>query len=229
MNKLAIPAVLAATVLIAGIFAFMPVEKATTVHDQIIAALSGQLAGANLERIQQHIDMEDDGSSVTWTQLITFDRISGEGAYQIEKLFLCDLETGDNSLDISYDIETNLIDENSGSGQPSFMSSADDSDPRDLDIESNFSSEKCVDILSLANDVDTTHSNTDTAERVQLGGDQDNNVVLRMRGGCDNNNTDTDGAYLVAYIVGLESADQFNIDDETEVNDTTSLTGCGPE
>ena len=32
MNKLAIPAILAATVLVAGIFAFMPVEQASTVH-----------------------------------------------------------------------------------------------------------------------------------------------------------------------------------------------------
>jgi len=32
MNKLTIPTILAATVLVAGIFAFMPVEQATTVH-----------------------------------------------------------------------------------------------------------------------------------------------------------------------------------------------------
>jgi len=32
MNKLTIPAILAATVLVAGIFAFMPVEQASTVH-----------------------------------------------------------------------------------------------------------------------------------------------------------------------------------------------------
>jgi len=32
MNKLAIPAILAATVLVAGIFAFMPVQQASTVH-----------------------------------------------------------------------------------------------------------------------------------------------------------------------------------------------------
>jgi len=36
MNKLTIPAILAATVLVAGIFAFMPVEQASTVHDTII-------------------------------------------------------------------------------------------------------------------------------------------------------------------------------------------------
>ena len=41
MNKLLIPSILAVTVLIAGIFAFIPVDKATTVHDQIIAAILG--------------------------------------------------------------------------------------------------------------------------------------------------------------------------------------------
>ena len=37
MNKLIIPAILAATVMVAGIFAFMPVERASTVHTTIIA------------------------------------------------------------------------------------------------------------------------------------------------------------------------------------------------
>ena len=35
MNKLAIPAILVATVMVAGIFAFMPVEQASTVHTTI--------------------------------------------------------------------------------------------------------------------------------------------------------------------------------------------------
>ena len=35
MNKLTIPTILIATVLITGIFAFMPIEKATTVHTTI--------------------------------------------------------------------------------------------------------------------------------------------------------------------------------------------------
>jgi len=38
MNKLMIPAILAATVLVAGIFAFMPVEQASTVHTTIQAS-----------------------------------------------------------------------------------------------------------------------------------------------------------------------------------------------
>ena len=35
MNKLAIPAILVATVMVAGIFAFMPVQQASTVHTTI--------------------------------------------------------------------------------------------------------------------------------------------------------------------------------------------------
>jgi len=38
MNKIAIPVILAATVMVAGIFAFMPVEQATTVHTTILAS-----------------------------------------------------------------------------------------------------------------------------------------------------------------------------------------------
>jgi len=41
MNKLAIPAILVATVMVAGIFAFMPVQQASTVHTTIIAKSSG--------------------------------------------------------------------------------------------------------------------------------------------------------------------------------------------
>jgi len=45
MNKILIPTILVATVMIAGAFAFMPVDKATTVHNSIIAAISGSGSG----------------------------------------------------------------------------------------------------------------------------------------------------------------------------------------
>jgi len=51
MNKLAIPAILAIIVIIAGIFAFSPVEKAATVHttiqntQQAVVALSANMLG----------------------------------------------------------------------------------------------------------------------------------------------------------------------------------------
>lgn len=38
MNKLVIPSILTAAVLIAGMFAFMPIDKASTVHTTIIAS-----------------------------------------------------------------------------------------------------------------------------------------------------------------------------------------------
>ena len=40
MNKYVIPAILAATVLVAGMFALMPVQKASTVHTAITAAVT---------------------------------------------------------------------------------------------------------------------------------------------------------------------------------------------
>ena len=39
MNKLMIPTILVATVMVAGIFAFMPVQQASTVHTTILASV----------------------------------------------------------------------------------------------------------------------------------------------------------------------------------------------
>ena len=47
MNKLLIPGVLVATVLVAGVFAFIPVEKATTFDEFIIAAINGDAGISN--------------------------------------------------------------------------------------------------------------------------------------------------------------------------------------
>ncbi len=41
MNKIVFPALLAATIMIAGAFAFVPVEQASTVHNTILAEISG--------------------------------------------------------------------------------------------------------------------------------------------------------------------------------------------
>jgi len=46
MNKLVIPTILAFSVLIAGAFAFVPVDKATTVDEEIIAALNGTIVNS---------------------------------------------------------------------------------------------------------------------------------------------------------------------------------------
>jgi len=49
MSKLMIPAILVATIMVAGIFAFMPVQQASTVHDTIqtnVDQLSFEISGA---------------------------------------------------------------------------------------------------------------------------------------------------------------------------------------
>lgn len=48
MNKLLIPSILAATILIAGIFAFMPVNKASTVHVTLEEQLGDRWISGNL-------------------------------------------------------------------------------------------------------------------------------------------------------------------------------------
>ena len=45
VNKILIPSILVVTIIVAGIFAFMPVEKATTVHTTITTDL-----GANIDK-----------------------------------------------------------------------------------------------------------------------------------------------------------------------------------
>ena len=55
MNKFTIPVILAATIMLAGIFAFSPVEQASTVHDTIVADLQGA-GGLDLDAIDLAID-----------------------------------------------------------------------------------------------------------------------------------------------------------------------------
>jgi len=63
MNKLTIPAILAATIMVAGIFAFMPVEQASTVHT---ISSSGLITEAETSTIL------DDASADTHTITYTF-------------------------------------------------------------------------------------------------------------------------------------------------------------
>ena len=59
MNKLTIPTILMATVLVAGIFAFMPVQPTTTVHLTILGE-SIELRTVNAAATGLDIDDEDD-------------------------------------------------------------------------------------------------------------------------------------------------------------------------
>ena len=78
-----IPAILVATVMVAGIFAFMPVEQASTVHDTIIASTT------DIRQIQQTIVF--DATAAVDNDLI---RISSAEPFEI--------------LSIIFDASTNL-------------------------------------------------------------------------------------------------------------------------
>jgi hypothetical protein len=68
MNKLIIPAILTATVLVAGMFAFMPIQKASTVHSGLIAKRfiveSDSLSGLPAGQLRPFIDTTPDRMTV---------------------------------------------------------------------------------------------------------------------------------------------------------------------
>jgi len=64
MNKLTIPAILAATVMVAGIFAFMPVEQASTVHTTVQGT---QTVIAEITAAQVDGTVLDGGATTTLT------------------------------------------------------------------------------------------------------------------------------------------------------------------
>ena len=59
MSKLTIPAILVATIMVAGIFAFMPVEQASTVHDSITAAAVGLACVTETLTVAGEIDNDE--------------------------------------------------------------------------------------------------------------------------------------------------------------------------
>ena len=77
MNKLTIPAILAATVMVAGIFAFMPVEQASTVHTTLNlaqASVSGEDAvgtGGTFDIVADSNTVKDGAVCVAITQETT--------------------------------------------------------------------------------------------------------------------------------------------------------------
>ena len=83
MNKLAIPSILAATVLVAGIFAFMPVEKASTVHTGLGSQLTEIKADVNAMRM----DVSDIKTGI-WTPAnrtltVTDDEVENDDMYTL--------------------------------------------------------------------------------------------------------------------------------------------------
>ena len=90
MNKLTIPSILAATVLIAGIFAFMPVEKASTVHTGLgtqLTTITNNVATlqADVDILKMELDTVKDntGAPVNRTLTLTDDDMATNNMYTL--------------------------------------------------------------------------------------------------------------------------------------------------
>jgi len=66
MNKFAIPTILLDTVMVAGMFAFMPVERASTVHTSgAITTAGGGILDSAEDLTDREIEFDDDDISIT--------------------------------------------------------------------------------------------------------------------------------------------------------------------
>ena len=107
LNKFVIPAVLAGVVVIAGIFAFMPIEKVTTVHSTIVQTSD---ITSNVRGIDRYVHWEINFTNNA-KQLVTlipassgtitgFAVLTAEPNHQFygsaEKVFRCGLSTTNN-------------------------------------------------------------------------------------------------------------------------------------
>ena len=93
MNKFAIPAILTATVLLAGIFAFSPVEQASTVHTTIQTAVGTQQAEVGV------IAADADGASTT--------TLTCDAAFEVTQITVQTIGTVDaaETVDVDFDVD----------------------------------------------------------------------------------------------------------------------------
>jgi len=64
MEKIIIPTIIAATVLLAGMFAFMPVEQATAVHTTIQGTQMNQVSSIAVTAVDAEIDCTSDAAFI---------------------------------------------------------------------------------------------------------------------------------------------------------------------
>jgi len=209
------PTILASVIMIAGIFAFLPVEDVSTIH-----AIPGGLGGAVTARVVETLD-ESTGLSGD----ITISR-AGEGVFTIDRLLICDKEF-DNGVSAStwilFSTETDLLGDNfSVAGSAAVI--GDYQDARNYSGSgvitarghvvhsvisgSNFGSvaeqadNTCVDILRGA-----YNENSGGFDIKNLAGDENNDIILHfMRANGGQHDGDGDDAFLVAYISGASES-----------------------
>ena len=101
MMKIAIPVLLASIVMIAGIFAFMPVDKATTVHTTIQGTQLNNVASAFTDSLILNATAKCDAGSflVYWTFTNATEPDTAAGIQA--KLLIDDLSSGGTDITIT--------------------------------------------------------------------------------------------------------------------------------
>jgi len=216
VNKFSIPSILVATVLVAGIFAFMPVEQASTVHlsdtfKESIAATAGL--------VKVEVTGIDDSTGLSG--FVTFERTGGAGAFSIDFLFICDQETNSSNGDIEqnfqFQIETS---QTTGTGAKMLNSLTH---PLEAGIsgESGMEDGECYSILTETNfNADTGHTGSAfIGAAIQLVGDENNKIIVFMGHGGESSpgafsSAPNDGATMVAYISGAAAGDISAVETE---------------
>jgi len=102
MNKLIIPTILTATVLVAGIFAFMPVQQASTVHTTIVADV-GEAAAIDLVNVAGGTDADANAVNVliNVAEIVTDEHFDGRLLLQVT-----DVDTTGNGDDVTVLVQT---------------------------------------------------------------------------------------------------------------------------
>jgi len=147
VNKLVIPTILIGTILIAGIFAFIPVQKAVTVHGQILDAINagfadilfdlsgvhGWVTGGHDDLSGQHDEISGLLTNSMQPQILLFSYVTGGNDGFADELpltpFVIDGYSGDVNLltttppdalssDCGWDFRIEAITDNDDDGSP---------------------------------------------------------------------------------------------------------------
>ena len=108
MSKLTIPVILVATIMIAGMFAFMPVEQASTVHTTIGTGASTVLV-ATLDAVDEGDDIygvASDGVDISDADSITIQVVIDGGAFLADD---CDLELTVTDVTAGVDFDADIL------------------------------------------------------------------------------------------------------------------------
>lgn len=178
MRNLIIPAILAAIVFVAGTFAVMPTEKASTVHTALLAGASG------LQRVtatdQADVAGQFDGDV----------EITGTAPFLVMAVYICDIEIGNDATVDTLVIGDIEVDDNT-------LNTENTAALQDMGVADETPVPGCYDLLGFA--IGNAPANQPDVNRT-FGANAEFDMVL-VETDADNDD-DADGIDIIAYVLG---------------------------